>query len=254
MNPTTRFHVFSAMVLITALVAGCGETAEKVDSLRRKNDEQAQAILRLTQSVEELRGKVDAYERRQQQTLEEKADAMIAQRFGSSIQEAVKQQVAQQIEARDGLRELITDRVSQEVAAIDAQKEQARLAEEQARAEEREQRRQEFMNQRWAQLAQQLNLDEPTTTKLRAASEAIRTEIHDAMQQMRESGTFDPETVRQQMEGFRQKYETEMAALLTPEQLEAAKSQPALRMFDFGMGRETRRINRDPQSAPQAQP
>ncbi len=245
MNLISRISRFSAIVLISALAAGCGETAEKVDSLSRKNEEQAQAILRLTQAVEELRGKVDANERRQQQALEEKADAMIAQRFGASIEEAVRQQVARQIEARDGLRELITDRVSQEVAAIDAQKEEARLAEEKARAEEREQRRQEFMNQRWAQLAQQLNLDEATTTKLRAMSEAMRTDIRDAMQQLRESGTFDPEAMREQVDAFRQKYEAEMAAILTPEQLEAAKSQPIMRMMDFGMGREGRRMNRE---------
>lgn len=245
MSNPIRFKVISATAFAVLLGAGCGETTEKLDSLSRKSEEQAQSILRLNQAVEEMRGRVDAYERRQQQALEEKADAVIAERFGASIQEAIKQQVAQQVEARDGLRELITDRVSQEVAAIDARKEQERLAEEQARAEEREQRRQEFMNQRWAQLAEQLNLDESQATKLRATSEAIRAEMRTALEQMRESGAFDPEAMRQQMEGFRQRYEAELATILTPEQLEAAKSQPAMRMFDFGMGRESRRMSRE---------
>ena len=38
-----------------------------------------------------------------------------------------------------------------------------------------------------------------------------------------------------------------MASILTPEQLEAARSQdvPALRVLDFGMGRDSRRMNRE---------
>ncbi|MBP7276393.1 MAG: hypothetical protein KBA51_09350 [Kiritimatiellae bacterium] len=238
MNRKMTVRWMSASVAALALGAGCNPSAHQIQTLQQKNEEQEKVVAGLVENMEALRLKVDGFERRQEALLSEAADKVIAERFGGSIQDAVDRQVAQQMNAQEGLDRLIVERVEEGIAAIEARKEAERVAAEQARAEEREQRRQEFMNQRWAEAAQQFNLNPTQTEQLRALAENARTEIRAAMEQMRESGGFDREAMREQGEAMRSRIESEMGAILTPEQLEAIRAQPMglMRMMDLGPG------------------
>lgn len=228
----------SASMAVLALGAGCNNASHQIETLQQKNEEQEKVVAGLVESMEALRLKVEAFERRQEAVLADTADTVIAQRFGGTIQEAVDREVARRMSSQEGLDRLIVERVEEGIAAIEARKEAERIAAEQARAEEREQRRQEFMNQRWAEVAQQLNLDASQTERLRALTESARTEIRAAMEQMRESGGFDREAMREQGEALRGRIENELASILTPEQIEAYQAQPMsiMRMMNFGPG------------------
>lgn len=232
--------------LCAGLGAGCTEVSEEVGTLRRRNDEQGKVISQLVQEMEELRLKVDGYERRQEAMLAAAADTVITQRFGANIAAAVNEQVARQIRAQEGLDRMIQDRVVAEIAAADARREAERLVADQARAEEREERRRTFMDQRWARLSEELSLNETQTAGLRAASDAMREEMRTAMEGLRETGGAGPAEFQQQAEALRAKYEAQLSQVLTPEQLEAYRNRPdsILRMMGFAAGREARRMGR----------
>jgi hypothetical protein len=232
--------------LCAGLAAGCSETAEEVSSLRRRNEEQGKVISQLVQEMEELRLKVEGYERRQEALLTAAADTVITQRFGANIAQAVNEQVARQLRAQEGLDRIIQDRVVAEITAAEARREAERLAAEQARTEEREERRRTFMDQRWTRLAEDLGLNESQTAGLRAASDAMREEMRVAMDALREMGGAGPEEFRQQAETLRSKYEAQLGQVLTPEQLDAYRNRPdsILRMMGFAAGREARRMGR----------
>lgn len=215
-----------AGVAMLSGVCGCNELSEEVQSLQRKNDEQSATIARVTQEVEQLQQKVADFERRQDSMLAQAAENVITQRFGSTIQSAVSQQVAEQLKNQTGFDEALKSRIQAEIAANDAKIEAQKAAAEQARQEERDRRRQERTDQRWAAAAKELSLNETQVTALRGAEENIRTTLHDTMDEMRQSGEWNPGAMREKAQSIRTEYEAELAKILTPEQLESFKKNP----------------------------
>jgi Spy/CpxP family protein refolding chaperone len=116
-----------------------------------------------------------------------------------------------------------------------------------------ERRRKEMEDRHWGETAKSLNLNETQTAAMRSASDALRSAARDMAAKLQEAGKLDMDNMRQQGQLLRQQYEAQLSQILSAEQLENYRNQPRsmLRMMDFMLGREARRLERGGDGSPE---
>ena len=130
---------------------------------------------------------------------------------------------------------IMRENVQAEPAATEARKkaaDEARQAEEQ---KERDERRAQWENERWNGLQKDLNLTDDQRQQLQLASSNVRQIIRDTLDKMRANGQDpDPAAIKLATERLRNEYAATLALILSPEQIEDYRKQPAnmLRMMD----------------------
>jgi hypothetical protein len=216
----------------SALLAGCGG-GESPEAFAAREELRAR-VAKTDRAVEELRGEIETMRAAQTTSLKATVQDMLRVELDGMISTTVQARVEAKIGDRAEIdrifRESVADAFAQheaqKKAADDARREEQRLAWEKARAQQEE--------QRWAQVAKDLSLNETQKEQLRGASQAIRQEFDAVMSEVRAGGQPpDMDAMRKQAADLKTKYEAALAQTLTGEQLEAFRKQDmSLRMLD----------------------
>ena len=214
-----------APVTIAVLMAGCG--GERISELERQSKRNEERLVRLEGMQKEILDSIEASRREAAASLEKRVEELVAKKFDERIQGEIVKKIDEKMGGGQQLQAVIKTAVDSAIAQNEAQKEAAEEARNEERRQQWEQRRQESENRRWTTLQQDLKLNDAQLAKMREASDAVRDQIRQGFEAMRERpGEFNMEQARQQGEQLRQQYEAALGSVLSAEQLEAYRQRP----------------------------
>ncbi len=147
------------------------------------------------------------------------------------VQELIAQKVDAGITAKIGtqqeIEEIFQSAIKDQFAAVEEQKKQVAEAERQKQREEWDKRQQERTEQRLAELAKTLNLNDGQKEQIKVAQADMRTQMRALFESSRQEGGGPPDfdKMRQTMEALRAQHISQMQAIMSTEQLEAYQKQ-----------------------------
>lgn len=208
-------------LLATAGLVGCGQPGDKTAILEETVREQATQLAKLQRTQEKMREELDSLRATPSATVQLPTE--IATNIDALVTAQVEARVEKKLGSKSEVDTFMRGAVDQAMAAYDARKKAEQEARREEERQQAEQRRKQWEEQRWTQTASELGLNEQQKVTMRAASEAVRSKIEEQINKVREEGKLDPENAKQVATQLKAEYESELARILTPEQIETYK-------------------------------
>ncbi|MFT5122931.1 MAG: ribosomal protein S24E [Kiritimatiellia bacterium] len=209
--------------VIQAVKAQTGPMLARNQELEARVAQLERTNLRLDRTIEEMKASSTTNEVRE----------MVKEFLDDEVQSLVVTKLDEKIGGAQEAGQMFANIWTQQMGAYEAQKEVEEEARREERRQEEEARREERNQERLVRLKDELQMNDDQTQRLSIAQATFRTSMQTAFQEMRDSGEFNRDAMREKMEGMRDMHNEIVGQFLAQDQLDAyvEKNQSS---FGFG--------------------
>jgi len=249
-----KFIQVGMVTVCAALLAGCGANMEQIDAdIEAKISKRMTAVDSYTGSLKtriqdleasnaELKAEIAKLKLLPggEATAEGSAEEGVAEVAEVPVNPEIKQLVTEWIQQPSGgqlaMSQVFSQQFQSQMQAYEEKKQEEEEARREQQRQEWEQRRAEAEEQRFAQLSEDLGLNQNQAEQLKLAETTLQESIRESFAAMRESGDFDRDKMRETIDSLRDAHKQITGQILNQEQMATYEEQQPRMPFGGGRG------------------